>query len=141
MVNQNESFTGSAHSFCEDYPVKTPLKTIEDYLSSLPVPIRETLQALRATIKSVVPEMEERLSSGAPFFWYRGRRAVGFGVAKTHLSFYIMHGDVLKTHSKDLADYDTSRTVIRFTQEKPLPTELVQKLVRARLEEIELRPT
>lgn len=121
--------------------MKTSLETIENYLSSLPVPIRETLQVLRATIKSVAPDMEERLSSGAPFFWYRGRRAVGFGAAKTHLSFYIMHGDVLNSHRKDLAEYDTSRTVIRFTQEKPLPEKLVQKLVRARLEEIERRST
>lgn len=121
--------------------MKTPLETVEDYLSTLPEPIRETLQALRTSIKSVAPGMEERLSSGAPFFWYRGRRAVGFGAAKSHLSFYIMHGDVLKTHRKDLADYGTSRTAVRFTQEKPLPTELVQKLVRARLEEIERSST
>ena len=108
-------------------------------MSTLPIGSRDALQAVRDTIKSVAPGMEERMSSGAPFFWYRGRRAVGFGAAKAHLSFFIMHGDVLEAHRKDVAAHDTSRTVIRFTPARPLPATLIRKLVRARLAEIERR--
>jgi uncharacterized protein YdhG (YjbR/CyaY superfamily) len=111
----------------------------DDYLSTLPISTKEALRAVRDTIRSVAPDMDERMSSGAPFFWYGGRRAVGFGAAKTHLSLFIMHGAVLKTHSRDLAAYDVSRTVIRFAAEQPLPAALIRKLVRARLSEIESR--
>lgn len=111
--------------------------TPDEYLSVLPVREREALVALRATIRSVEPDMEERMSGGAPFFWYRGRRAVGFGAAKLHLSFFIMHGAVLKTHRKHLAAHDTSSTAVRFTHNKPLPAALIRKLVRARIAEIE----
>jgi uncharacterized protein YdhG (YjbR/CyaY superfamily) len=111
--------------------------TTDEYLSALPMAHRETLEAVRATIKSVGRDMEERMSSGAPFFWFGGRRAVGFGSAKRHLSFFIMHGAVLKAHRKDLVAYDTSRTVVRFTHDKPLPAALIRKLVRARIAEIE----
>jgi uncharacterized protein YdhG (YjbR/CyaY superfamily) len=117
--------------------MKTRPATTGEYLSALPLAPRQALQALRDTITSVAPDMEERLSSGAPFFWWRGRRAVGFGAAQTHLSFFIMHGAVLKNHGRDLAAFDTSRTVVRFTPEKPLPATLVRKLVRARIAEIE----
>lgn len=110
--------------------------TTDEYLAALPRADREALEAVRATIKSVAPDMEERMSSGAPFFWYRGRRAVGFGAAQRHLSFFIMHGTVLMAHRKDLAAYDTSRTVVRFTHEKPLSVSLIRKLVRARIDEI-----
>jgi uncharacterized protein YdhG (YjbR/CyaY superfamily) len=113
--------------------------TTDEYLSALPIASRQALEALRDTIKSVAPALEERMSSGAPFFWWGGRRAVGFGAAKTHLSFFIMHGAVLKNHARDLASFDTSRTVVRFTPEKPLPATLVRKLVRARIAEIEGR--
>lgn len=113
---------------------KTPT---HDYLAALPPAQREALTVLRDTIRGVAPAMEERLSSGAPFFWHRGRRAVGFGAAKEHLSFYIMHGNVLARHRKELEPYDVSRTVVRFTPNRPLPSELIRTLVRARIEEIE----
>jgi uncharacterized protein YdhG (YjbR/CyaY superfamily) len=115
---------------------KTPA-TAEEYLSALPPAHKEALEAVRSTIRAVAPGMEERMSSGAPFFWYGGRRAVGYGAAKLHLSFYIMHGAVLEAHRKDLAAHDSSRTVVRFTHEKPLPAALIRKLVRARIAEIE----
>jgi uncharacterized protein YdhG (YjbR/CyaY superfamily) len=117
--------------------VKTGPETTDEYLAALPSPSRETLEAVRDTIRSVASDMEERLSSGAPFFWHAGRRAVGLGAARSHLSFYIMHGAVLKTHARELAAHDASRTVVRFTHEKPLPAALIRKLVRARIAEIE----
>ncbi len=66
----------------------------------------------------------------------RARRAVGYGAAKGHLSFYIMHGEVLRRHAAQLAAYDVSRTVVRFTPDRPLPGALVRTLVTARLREI-----
>jgi uncharacterized protein YdhG (YjbR/CyaY superfamily) len=110
---------------------------IRAYLAALPPPQRRALETLRAIILSVAPGMAERLSSGAPFVWHRGKRAVGFGAAKQHLSFFIMHGNVLRTHRDALAAHDVSRTVVRFAPDKPLPAALVRTLVRARLVEIE----
>lgn len=85
--------------------------------------------------------MEERISSGAPFFWHGRHRAVGFGAAKTHLSFYIMHGDVLDRLREELIGFDVSRTVIRFSPDKPLPPALIRMLVQARIQEIDVRST
>lgn len=110
--------------------------TPDEYLSRLPARDRGILTALRVIIRSVEPNFEERMSSGAPFFWFHGKRAVGFGAAKRHLSFFIMHGAVLKTHRKYLASHDTSNTVVRFKHDKPLPSALIRKLVRARIAEI-----
>jgi uncharacterized protein YdhG (YjbR/CyaY superfamily) len=116
----------------------TAASTIDEYLAALPAADRAALEAVRATIRSVAPDMEERMSSGAPFFWHEGQRAIGFGAARHHLSLYIMHGAVLATHRAMLEGYDTSRTVVRFTRACPLPEALVRTLVRARLREIRL---
>lgn len=110
--------------------------TPDEYLRELPAGDRAALEALRAIVRSVSPELDERMSSGAPFVWYRGRRAVGYGAARGHLSFYIMHGAVLRTHAVELAGHDVSRTVVRFTRDRPLPAALVRRLVEARLREI-----
>lgn len=111
--------------------------TTDEYLAALTPAQSLALEGVRDAIRSVEPTLQERMSSGAPFFWHRGRRAIGFGAAKTHLSLYIMHGAVLKTHRHELAAFDTSSTVIRLTPEQPLPAALIRKLVRARLAEID----
>lgn len=110
---------------------------VSQYLTALPQKEREALEALRKKILALMPEAEERLSRGVPFFYYKGKRAVGFRASKTHLSFFIMEGKVLDTHRKELADYDNSSTVIKFSPGNPIDKDLIKKLVQARMAEIE----
>lgn len=48
-----------------------------------------------------------------------------------------MEGKVLDTHRSELSDYDNSSTVIKFDPDKPLDKGIIEKLVQARMEEIE----
>ncbi|MGH8928855.1 MAG: hypothetical protein ACRDWH_10925 [Acidimicrobiia bacterium] len=43
----------------------------------------------------------------------------------------------MEAHKEELRSYDTSKGTVRFTAEKPLPTALVKKLVKARIAENE----
>ena len=43
----------------------------------------------------------------------------------------------MEAHADELADYDTSKGTVRFAPDQPLPRYLVQKLVRARMAEID----
>lgn len=108
-----------------------------NYLENLSKEEKEVLGALRNEILQLVPEMEERLSRGVPFFYYKGKRAVGFRSSKTHLSFFIMEGNVMKAMQQEIAHLDVSSTVIRFSVEHTLPLGIVEKLVWARIREIE----
>lgn len=110
---------------------------VSRYLNELPKKEREALEIVRKQILNLMPEAEERLSRGVPFFYYKGKRAVGFRSTKTHLSFFIMEGKVLDTHRSELSDYDNSSTVIKFSPDKPLNKGIIEKLFRARIEEIE----
>jgi uncharacterized protein YdhG (YjbR/CyaY superfamily) len=109
---------------------------IDIYLSNIPSEQRSVLQRLRKTIKSIVPNAEEVISTRVPAFKYKGKVFVSFGAWKTHLSLFIMRGSVMKLLKKDLKPYDTSRFVIRFSHENPLPASLVRKIVKARIAEI-----
>jgi uncharacterized protein YdhG (YjbR/CyaY superfamily) len=110
---------------------------VEEYLARLPREQREALERLRQTVRSVVPGVEEVIRTRVPAFRYNGRPLVGMGASKRHLSLFIMHGNVLEAHQDELSAFDTSNTVIRFMPERPLPTRLVVKLVKARMAEIE----
>lgn len=110
---------------------------IRKYLRGLAPKEQRVLSAMRHQILKLAPNMEERLSRSVPFFYYKGKRAVGFRSSKNHLSFFIMEGRVLHDLRKELSEYNNSSTVIRFHTANPLPEKLIQKLVLARLSEID----
>jgi uncharacterized protein YdhG (YjbR/CyaY superfamily) len=85
----------------------------------------------------VVPDADEVIRRGVPAFRYRGKPLVGMGAARRHVALYVMYGTVLKTHAAELEAYDTSNTVVRFDPHRPIPRDLVTKLVRARSVEID----
>jgi uncharacterized protein YdhG (YjbR/CyaY superfamily) len=108
-----------------------------DYLEKLPQHEKDALSLLRNQILKLVPDMEERLCRGVPFFYYKGKRAVGIRASKKHLSFFIMEGNVLKDLQKEIAHLDYSNTVIRFKAERSISSNLVKRLVLARVKEID----
>lgn len=118
---------------------RTASSPIDTVLDKLPADQRNALQSLRETIAAAAPDAVEAMSYGAPAFRYRDHPLVSFNAAKSHCAFYVMSPDVITKHDADLGGYDTSKGTIRFTPAKPLPADLVTKLVRARMAETDER--
>jgi uncharacterized protein YdhG (YjbR/CyaY superfamily) len=74
------------------------------------------------------------VSYGVPTFKYQGRPLIYIGAAKSHCALYGVNLDLFPD---ELAAYDTSKGTIRFPPGKPPPEALVQKLLTARIAEIE----
>ena len=109
------------------------MNSVEEYLESVPEPARTTLNKMRATIRSVVPpETTEAISYGIPSFKYKGA-LVGYAAFSDHCSFFPMDGSLVETFKDELAKFPTSKGTIRFPVDKPLPTALLKKLVKARI--------
>lgn len=109
-------------------------KDIDEYLSALPMDVREMLQKLRATIKSVAPKAEEVISYAMPAFKYHGM-LVYFSAFKNHCSFFPANSSLVAKMEDELKSYRTAKGTIQFTVEKPLPPALVKKIVKARMQE------
>ena len=105
--------------------------SVAAYLRAVPPAPRAALQQLRKTIKAAAPEATELISYGMPMFKHHGM-LVGYAAFKDHCSLF-MSTVLAKAYKKALAPYQTSKGTIRFTVEKPLPTTLVRKLVKARI--------
>ena len=115
------------------------MSEVDDYLARVPEPARATLQKIRATIRSSVPaEATEGISYGMPAFRYKGT-LVGYAAFPNHCGLYPMSPPVLERFKDDLKQYSTSKGTIRFAIDKPLPTALVKKIVKARVAENEQR--
>lgn len=98
---------------------------------------REALKRLRGLIREAAPGASESIRVRVPAFHHRGRPLASIGSAKDHVSLYFMYGGVIAAHSYDLQAYDTSNTVIRFQPSRPVPDEVVRKLIRFRVEQID----
>ena len=110
-------------------------QTVDEYLALVPQPARGTLDRIRAVIRSAVPaEATEVISYRIPTFRYQGS-LIAFAAFPTHCGLYPMSTAVMEAFQKDLKPFDTSKGTIRFPVDKPLPSALVKKLVKARLAE------
>ena len=66
-------------------------------------------------------------------FRLNGKFLFAMGATAKHCAFYL--GSTVQAFKDDLEQYDTSNGTIRFQANKPLPTTLVRKLVKARVTE------
>jgi uncharacterized protein YdhG (YjbR/CyaY superfamily) len=108
---------------------------VDTFLAGLAPEVRAALEGLRRTIAKAAPDAVEGISYGVPAFKYRGRPLVSFGAGKNHCSFYVQSPAVMDAHQNELARFDTAKGTIRFAPDKPLPADLVTKLVQARMAE------
>jgi len=108
---------------------------VDDYMATLPERSRAALETLRATIRAAAPEATEAISYAMPAFRSHGRVLVYYAAFKGHCSLFPASGAVIAAYVEELKGYHTSRGTIQFPLGQPLPTALVESIVRARLEE------
>lgn len=106
---------------------------IDEYLEGLDEPKRSTLGRLRRDILAVVPDAEQCISYAVPGFKVAGKTIAGFAAFNNHLSYLPHSGSVFPELFEELSGYEKSTGALRFAVDRPLPAELVEKLVTVRL--------
>jgi uncharacterized protein YdhG (YjbR/CyaY superfamily) len=109
--------------------------TIDAYLATVKGERRAALDALRRTIRAIVPKAEECISYGIPAFRFDGRIVAGFAATKKGCSYFPFSGSTLRTLARDLEKYSGTKSSLHFDPAAPLPATLVRKLIRARIAE------
>jgi uncharacterized protein YdhG (YjbR/CyaY superfamily) len=107
-------------------------KNIDEYLAGVPEPARTTLNKMRAAIRSAVPpEATETISYRIPAFKHKVV-LVWFAAFSDHCSLFPTAA-VIEAFKNELKGFSTSKGTIQFPTDKPLPTALVKKMVKARV--------
>lgn len=110
---------------------------VDAYLAELPQGQRDALQHLRERIRRVVPGAEETISYGMPAFKHRGTFFVSYAGWKRHCSLYPMTDSFRANHAAELEGFRGTKGSVHFTPERPLPDEVIDELIRARLADLE----
>jgi uncharacterized protein YdhG (YjbR/CyaY superfamily) len=111
-------------------------KTVAQYLAAVPEPARTTLNKIRAAIRSAAPpEAVEAISYGMPAFKHKGV-LVWFAAFANHCSLFPTAA-IIEKFKSELKAYAISKGTIQFPTDKPLPTALLKKIVKARVAQIE----
>ena len=109
------------------------ISPIDAYISTFPSNVQDLLNQMRQTIAQAAPQAVEKMSYGMPTFFLR-KNLVHFAAAKNHIGFYPAPSGV-QAFKDDLAQYKTSKGAIQFPLDKPLPKELVARIVAFRVKE------
>lgn len=113
-------------------------QTIQEYISASPADIQEKLNKLYKFIKNLIPNAEESISYGVPTFKLKGKPVIYFAGYKNHISIYPFPSE--SKEFKVLSQkYVTAKGTIQFQNDEPIPFDIVEKITKFRLNNLEER--
>lgn len=111
----------------------TKPKNIDEYIAGFPAEIKERLTLINATIRNAAPDAEELISYNMPAYKYHGM-LVYFAGYKNHIGFYATPTGH-ETFKKELSVYKEGKGSVQFPLDKPLPLNLIKKIVKFRVKQ------
>jgi uncharacterized protein YdhG (YjbR/CyaY superfamily) len=112
---------------------KTGFTSIDEYIATFPPEIQTILQTVRAAIRGVVPDAEEKISYQMPTFYLHGN-LVHFAAFKNHIGFYPTPTGV-EAFQERLSHFKGAKGSVQFPLDQPMPLDLIRDIVRYRVEE------
>lgn len=109
--------------------MKKGFTSIDEYIAACPEETRERLQAIRAEVKKIAPEAQEKISYQIAAFELNGRNLIHFAGWKKHISLYpIPAGD--EAFESEVSQYTDGKGTVKFPLDEPMPMKLVTKIIK-----------
>lgn len=106
---------------------------VDKYISGFHKEVQQILEKLRATIRKAAPTAEETINYGIPTFTLNGN-LVHYAAYKSHIGFYPAPSGI-EAYKNQLSVYEGAKGSIKFPIDKPLPFDLISKIVKFRVKE------
>lgn len=110
-------------------------KNVDEYIRSFPLPAKAALQNIRKTIKAAAPKAEELISYGIAGYKYHGM-LIYFAGFTNHVSVYPAPRTA-ERFKKELTGYKGGKGTVQFPLDKPIPLDLVKRIVKYRMKQNE----
>lgn len=103
-------------------------KKVSEYIDKQPVTQKEILIKIRELIKNLIPTAEEKMSYGAPAFRLNSKQIL-YAAFKNHVGIY-PEPEIIEKFKEELKNYETAKGTIKFSLDKPIPYDLIEKIVK-----------
>lgn len=110
--------------------------SIEEHIASFSPQRQAILEEIRETIHHTCPKATETIKYGIPTFQLNGKSLVHFAGYEGHIGFYPSPNG-MEEFKKELKPYATGQGTAQFSWDKPLPLELITKITKYRMNEME----
>jgi uncharacterized protein YdhG (YjbR/CyaY superfamily) len=107
--------------------MKTQYKTIDEYIKTYFINIQSIFEQMRQIVQKAAPEASEAIPYQMPAFKLKGN-LVYFAAFKNNIGFYPTSFGI-ESFKKELSPYKTSKGTVQFPLDKPIPYDLVEKIV------------
>jgi len=116
------------------HPARQKVTDVDQYLTLFPEATKEKLEQLRELIRDCAPEAEEVISYNIPAYKYHGFLVYFSGYAK-HVSISFPPRTIMQTFHDELSPYVSSKSTVQFPLDKPLPLDLIRRMVIYKMKE------
>ena len=113
---------------------QTAPKDIDGYIATFPNDVQEILEKIRITIRKAAPDTEETISYQIPSFTLKGQYLIYFAAYKKHIGLYPAPRGIEK-FKKELSLYGSGKGTLKFPLDKPIPFNLISRIVKFRAKE------
>ncbi len=114
-------------------PKQPTPRNIDEYIASFPEVVQAVLEKVRQTIKDAAPEAEETIKYQMPTFTLKGN-LVHFAAYQKHIGLYPAPSGV-EEFKAELSVFESGKGTLRFSLDKPMPYDLISRIVKYRVQE------
>ncbi len=112
------------------------ISSVDEYIDQFDGETKQRLLTLRKLITTEVPEAEEGIMYGLVGYKLQKKPLVYFGGFANHVGFYATPNGH-EAFKEELSKYKQGKGSVQFPADKPLPTDLVQRMVAYRKQSVE----
>lgn len=110
----------------------TTYDSVDDYIAALPDQSRRIITDIRRIVRRVDPDSDDRISYQIPTVTQGGRSVVYYAAWKHHIGMYPIPEFEAELQA-DIAAFRASKDTVRFPLSKPIPYDLIERLLTALL--------
>jgi uncharacterized protein YdhG (YjbR/CyaY superfamily) len=110
--------------------------SVDAYLRGLPEDRRGVLDELRRAVLAAAPEADEVIAYKMPALRLDGRFLVSYDSYRRHVSLFPASEAVVAQLGAEIEPYLAGKGTIRFPAGRPIPLDLVDRVVRIRVDEV-----
>ena len=110
------------------------MNPVQNYISTFSPEVQELLKQVRDIITNTAPEAEETISYGMPAYKLSNKPLIYFAGYNKHIGLYALPSGH-EAFAEELSKYKKGRGSVQFPVNKPLPLDLIERIVKFKKEE------